>query len=87
MPGVKIPLAPGYQAGFAERIRRDAGVRTGAVGLITEPKQADDIIAVGQADLVLLARQLLRDSYWPLRAARELGAEPAWPLQYLRAAE
>ena len=67
-------MAPGYQVGFAERIRREAGILTGAVGLITEPKQADDIIAAGQADLVLLARQLLRDPYWPLRAARELGA-------------
>jgi 2,4-dienoyl-CoA reductase-like NADH-dependent reductase (Old Yellow Enzyme family) len=87
VPGVRIPVGPGYQVGFAERIRREAGILTGAVGLITEPKQADDIVAAGQADLVLLARQLLRDPYWPLRAARELGARPAWPLQYLRAAE
>jgi len=87
MPGVKIPVAPGYQVGFAERVRRESGVRTGAVGMITEPTQANDIVGMGQADLVLLARQLLRDPYWPLRAARELGAKPAWPLQYLRAAE
>jgi 2,4-dienoyl-CoA reductase-like NADH-dependent reductase (Old Yellow Enzyme family) len=87
VPGVKIPVGPGYQVGFAERVRRDAEILTGAVGMITEPKQADDIIAAGQADLVLLARQLLRDPYWPLRAARELGSTPAWPLQYLRAAE
>jgi 2,4-dienoyl-CoA reductase-like NADH-dependent reductase (Old Yellow Enzyme family) len=87
VPGVRIPVGPGYQVGFAERIRREAGILSGAVGLITEPQQADAIVAAGQADLVLLARQLLRDPYWPLRAARELGARPAWPLQYLRAAE
>jgi len=84
---VKIPLEPGYQVEFAARIRREAGVPSGAVGLITESDQANDIIATGRADLVLLARQLLRDPYWPLRAARELGATPAWPVQYLRAAE
>ena len=87
VPGVKIPVGPGYQVVFAERIRREAGILTGAVGLITEAQQANDIVAAGQADLVLLARQLLRDPYWPLRAARELGAKTAWPLQYLRAAE
>lgn len=87
VPGAKIPAAPGYQVEFAARIRRETGMPTGAVGLITEPQQANDVIAAGQADLVLLARQLLREPYWPLRAARELGAEPAWPLQYLRAAE
>ena len=87
VPGVKIPLEPGYQVEFAARIRREAGVPSGAVGLITESDQANDIIATGRADLVLLARQLLRDPYWPLRAARELGATPAWPVQYLRAAE
>lgn len=87
VPGVKIPLAPGYQVEFAARIRREAGVPSGAVGLITESGQANDIIATGRADLVLLARQLLRDPYWPLRAARELGAAPEWPVQYLRAAE
>ena len=76
-------IRSGSRSGFAAK----AGILTGAVGLITEPRQANDIIASGQADLVLLARQLLRDPYWPLRAARELGAEPAWPLQYLRAAE
>ena len=80
-------MAPGYQVEFAERIRREAGVPTGAVGLITEAGQANDIVASGRADLVLLARQLLRDPYWPLRVARELGATPAWPVQYLRAAE
>jgi 2,4-dienoyl-CoA reductase-like NADH-dependent reductase (Old Yellow Enzyme family) len=81
-----IPVAAGYQVVFAERIRREAQVATGAVGLITEPAQADGIISRGEADVVLLARELLRDPYWPLRAARELGREVAWPAQYLRAA-
>ena len=87
VPGVKIPVGPGYQVEFAARIRREAGIHTGAVGLITEAVQANDIVASGRADLVLLARQLLRDPYWPLHAARQLGARPAWPPQYLRAAE
>jgi len=86
VPDVTIPLGPGYQVSFAERIRRDAGIATGAVGLITDPHQADAIIRSGQADCVLLARELLRDPYWPLRAARELGQSIAWPVQYLRAA-
>jgi len=81
-----IPAGPGYQAAFAERVRRDAGVATGAVGLITSPAQADHIVRSGQADCVLLARELLRDPYWPLRAARELGHAVPWPVQYLRAA-
>lgn len=87
VPGVKIPLGPGYQVEFAARIRREAGVLTGAVGLITDPAQANAIIASGEADVVLLARQLLREPYWPLRAAKELGGVLAWPPQYLRAAE
>ena len=87
VPGVRVPTGPGYQAGFAERIRREAGVPTGAVGLITRAEQAEAIIAEGRADLVLLARELLRDPYWPLHAARQLGAAPTWPPQYLRAAE
>ncbi len=82
----KIPLAPGYQVPFAERIRREAGVLTAAVGLITEPQQADAIVRSGQADAVVLAREMLRDPYWPMRAARELEAKVAWPAQYLRAA-
>jgi len=86
VPDAKIPLGPGYQVQFAERIRREAGVATGAVGLITEPHQADAIVRAGQADCVLLARELLRDPYWPLRAARELGHTVPWPVQYLRAA-
>ena len=81
-----IPLAPGYQVPFAERIRRQARIATGAVGLITTPEQAEAIIAEGRADVVLLARELLRDPYWPLRAAQALGHAAAWPAQYLRAA-
>ena len=81
-----MPIGPGYQTAFAERIRRDAGIATGSVGLITSPAQADHIVRSGQADAVLLARELLRDPYWPLRAARELGRPVTWPAQYLRAA-
>ncbi|MGD2123043.1 MAG: NADH:flavin oxidoreductase/NADH oxidase [Gemmatimonadota bacterium] len=84
-PGARIPTDPGYQVPFARQIRGEAGVPTGAVGLITEPSQADDIIRSGSADLVLLGRQLLREPHWPLRAARELGQEVEWPAQYLRA--
>ena len=82
----KIPLAPGYQVPFAERIRRDARIMTGAVGMITEADQADKIIRDGQADIVLLAREMLRDPYWPLHAAACLGKTISWPAQYLRAA-
>jgi 2,4-dienoyl-CoA reductase-like NADH-dependent reductase (Old Yellow Enzyme family) len=81
----RVPAGPGYQAGFAERIRREAGVRTGAVGMITSPEQADHVIRTGQADLVLLAREMLRDPHFPLRAARALGHEGPWPRQYARA--
>lgn len=82
----KVPIGPGYQVPFAERVRREAGIATGAVGLITGAAQADAIVAGGQADCVLLARELLRDPYWPLRAAAELKQAAAWPSQYLRAA-
>ena len=81
-----IPVGPGYQVPFAERIRREAGVATAAIGMITAPAQADQIIRNGEADMVLLAREMLRDPYWPLRAARELGQVASWPAQYLRAA-
>jgi 2,4-dienoyl-CoA reductase-like NADH-dependent reductase (Old Yellow Enzyme family) len=84
-PAQQIPLAPGYQVPFAEAVRRESGLLTAAVGLITEPAQADEIVRAGQADLVLLARELLRDPYWPLHAARALGHEAPVPLQYLRA--
>jgi 2,4-dienoyl-CoA reductase-like NADH-dependent reductase (Old Yellow Enzyme family) len=83
--GARIPLGPGYQVAFAEQIRRQAGVLTGAVGMITEPAQADQIIRTGQADVVFLARQLLREPYWPLIAARTLGHDITWPVQYERA--
>ncbi len=82
----KIPVGPAYQTPFAEQIRREAGIMTGAVGMITSAPQAEQIIAGGQADAVLLARELLRDPYWPMRAARELGQSVTWPIQYLRAA-
>ena len=81
----KVPLGPGYQVPFAAAIRERAGVPTGAVGLITEPAQAEAIVAGGKADLVLLAREMLRDPHWPLHAAQVLGAEASWPVQYLRA--
>lgn len=81
-----IPVAPEYQVPFAARIRRDAAIATGAVGLITDPHQADAIVREGRADCVLLARELLRDPYWPLHAAVALGHACSWPAQYLRAA-
>lgn len=83
----KVPVGPGYQVQFAERIRREAGIATAAVGLITEAVQADAIVREGRADLVLLARELLRDPHWPLRAAHLLGMKDAVqpPLQYARA--
>ncbi len=82
----KIPVGPGYQTPFAERIRQDVGILTGAVGMITSSTQAEQIVSTGQADAVIIARELLRDPYWPLRAARELGQVASWPAQYLRAA-
>ena len=82
----KIPVGPGYQVPFSQRIRREAGISTAAVGMILAPAQADQVIRNGEADIVLLARELLRDPYWPLRAARELGESMPWPAQYLRAA-
>jgi 2,4-dienoyl-CoA reductase-like NADH-dependent reductase (Old Yellow Enzyme family) len=85
-PNLKIPLASGYQTPFAERVRREAGIATGAVGMITSAAQADHIIASGQADLVMAAREFLRDPYFALRAARELGQTISWPTQYLRSA-
>jgi 2,4-dienoyl-CoA reductase-like NADH-dependent reductase (Old Yellow Enzyme family) len=85
VPHVKIPAGPGYQVPFAEAVRREAGIATGAVGLITDPKQAEEIVASGKADAVFLARELLRDPYWPQRAAGVLGADAAWPKQYARA--
>jgi 2,4-dienoyl-CoA reductase-like NADH-dependent reductase (Old Yellow Enzyme family) len=85
VPQAKIPVGPGYQVEYAERIKRETGLPTGAVGLITTAAEAEAIVAKGQADLVLLAREELRDPYFPLHAAHELGAEVAWPPQYERA--
>ncbi len=83
--GAKIPLSPGYQVPFAEKVRKETGILTGAVGLITQPLQADSIVQTGHADMVFFARELLRDPYFPLRAAHELGYEIKWPVQYERA--
>jgi len=82
----QIKIGPGYQVPFAERMRREANIATGAVGLITTATQADEVIRNEQADCVLLARELLRDPYFPLHAAQELGVKLSWPAQYLRAA-
>jgi len=82
---VRIPAGPGYQTPFSEHVRKEAGILTGAVGMITAAAQADTIIRTGQADAVLLAREFLRQPYWPLRAAKELGREIVWPKQYERA--
>jgi 2,4-dienoyl-CoA reductase-like NADH-dependent reductase (Old Yellow Enzyme family) len=86
IPNARIPAGPGFQVHFAERIRKEAGVATAAVGLITDPAQADTIVAEGKADLVLLGRELLREPYWPVHAATALGEPASWPTQYLRAA-
>lgn len=86
-PAQQIPVGPGYQVHHAETIRRQADIPTAAVGLITEPAQADQIIRSGQADLVLLAREFLRNPYWPLHAAEALGQRITWPVQYARAAK
>jgi len=85
VPTAQIPLSPGYQVPFAERIRREAGILTAAVGLITTPEQADAIVRSGKGDLVLLTRQFLRDPYFGLHAAQALGAGADVPIQYGRA--
>ena len=85
IPGVKIPVGPGYQVPFAERIRREASIQTAAVGMINSPAQANDVIASGRADMVFMAREFLREPYWPMKAAAELGAAPSVPVQYGRA--
>jgi 2,4-dienoyl-CoA reductase-like NADH-dependent reductase (Old Yellow Enzyme family) len=81
----RIPAGPGFQTPFATAIREQVGIATGAVGFITEAVQAEEIVATGLADVVFLARELLRDPYWPLHAARQLGMDLAWPRQYERA--
>lgn len=85
IPGVSIPLEPGYQVKLSETVRKETGILTGAVGLITTAVQAESILVQGQADIILMAREFLRDPYFPLHAAFELGDDPAWPKQYLRA--
>ena len=85
VPHQKIPLGPGYQVPFAERLKEETGILTGSVGLITEAQQAEDILQKGQADMILIARESLRDPYFALNAAKILGDDLEWPLQYLRA--
>lgn len=85
VPDAKIPVAPGYQVPLAEQIRQQAGLPTAAVGMITEAQQANAIIEQGQADMTLLGRESLRDPYWPLHAAHQLGVDAVWPQQYERA--
>lgn len=85
VPHAKIPAGPGFQVPFAEALRTKAGIATGAVGFITDAKQAEEIVASGKADIVLLAREFLRDPYWPRRAAAELGEKIKSPVQYERA--
>ena len=85
VPHQKIAPGPGYQVPFAEAVRREAGIASGAVGMITSPEQAEGIVADGKADVVLLAREMLRDPCWPLRSASKLGVDVGWPVQYLRA--
>lgn len=84
-PRIPIPIGPGYQVSLAERVKREGGIATASVGLITTAQQADTIIRSGQSDMVFFARELLRDPHFPLRAARELRQEVAWPKQYERA--
>ena len=86
VPSAKIPSNPGYQVPFAEAIRKKSQIAVGAVGLITEARQAEEILASQQADLIIMARELLRDPYFPLHAAHELGENVTWPIQYQRAA-
>lgn len=85
VPHAKIPAVPGYQVQFAESIKKETGILTGAVGLITSPEQAEEIIASGKSDVIIIARQFLRDPYFPLHAATTLGADVKWPVQYERA--
>ncbi|HOK19002.1 MAG TPA: NADH:flavin oxidoreductase/NADH oxidase [Thermosynergistes sp.] len=85
VPDAKVPAKPGYQVPFASKIRKRADVMTGAVGIITEPLQAEGIVSSGDADVVILGRALLRNPHWPLHAATVLGEDVAWPPQYLRA--
>jgi len=85
IPGVKIPVETGYQVRFAAQIKKETGILTGAVGMINDAKQAEEILATEKADLIVMAREMLRDPYFPLHAAKQLGAEVEWPVQYVRA--
>lgn len=85
VPDAKVPAGPGFQTPFAATVRREVGIATGAVGLITEPAQAEQIISTDMADAVMIGREFLRDPYWPLHAARRLGVDMPWPPQYERA--
>jgi len=85
VPDAKIPAGPGFQTPFAAAVRREAGIATGAVGLITEPAQAEQIVSTGMADALMIGREFLRDPYWPLHAARSLWVDMPWPSQYERA--
>jgi 2,4-dienoyl-CoA reductase (NADPH2) len=86
VPHTVVPAAPGYQVPFASAVRANAGILTGAVGLITDVKQANDIITSGKADIVLMAREMLREPYWALKAGLAMGRDAEWPKQYARAA-
>jgi len=86
VPNAQIPVAPGFQVPFADQIRQRTGILTGAVGMITNASQADAILNGRKADVVILAREFLRQPYWPLAIARDLGFPVTWPVQYLRAA-
>ncbi len=85
VPDAKIALGPSYQVPFSERIRREAGIATAAVGMITEAEQANEIIAEARADMVFLAREFLREPYWPLKTAAAMGVDLQPPVQYGRA--
>ncbi len=82
VPYAKIPVGPGYQVPFARRIRAEAGIKTGAVGMVTDPAHAQSIITGGDADLVLLGRELLREPYWVIKAQQQVGEPPLWPIPY-----
>jgi 2,4-dienoyl-CoA reductase-like NADH-dependent reductase (Old Yellow Enzyme family) len=85
VPRVQIPVGAGYQVEFADKIHREAGILTGAVGMITDPKQAEAVLEAGSAALIIMAREFLREPYWPIKAARTLGVDPVIPVQYRRA--
>nr|MBA2762143.1 oxidoreductase [Segetibacter sp.] len=85
VPHAKVQVGPGYQVPFAEAIKKQTGILTGAVGMITTPQQAEEILSSGKADVIIIAREFLRDPYFPLHAAKTLGVDVKWPVQYERA--